>query len=230
MEKVISCIERICVIRGVNNGIITNEQLQNLFLLFEMNEAQKKKVFSILEKDKIIPIPEREVPQEVSNLHNTYSAKVVTKEFDEQSECESRRKRFEKVLDIYKKDLTDNPILSTRYEEELPIFINAITELKDESYCTPSQKIVKACMHISNYRVREARKRGRVCGTYMSRVEKRFEHWVQMIFSEDELAELIDWCAASKELKLEQMDKIKVLLHNTPKILVHCNMDLIHDN
>lgn len=64
----------------------------------------------------------------------------------------------------------------------------------------------------------------------MSRVRENFEHWVQMTFSEDEMAELIDFCVSSKELKQEQMDKVMVLLHNTPKTLVHRNMTLMLDD
>ena len=62
------------------------------------------------------------------------------------------------------------------------------------------------------------------------RVREKFEHWVQMTFSEDEMAELIDLCVSSEELSQEQMDKVMVLLHNTPKTLVHRNMALMLDD
>ena len=224
MDKVISCIERIRVIRGVNYGIITNEQIQELFAFFNLDEEQKRSVYASLEKDKITPIPEDEIPQKVRDLHNPPPIVVVPQELDELTKRELRRKRFEKALGTYRQDLIDKPILIERYEEELPIFVKMVIALKDKPYCAPSQKIVRVCMNISNYRVREARKSGWVCGTYMSRVRERFEHWVQMTFSEGEMAELIDFCFSSKELKQEHMDKVMVLLHNIPKTLVHRNI------
>jgi hypothetical protein len=81
-------------------------------------------------------------------------------------------------------------------------------------------------MVISNYRVREARKKGWVCGTYMSSVRESFGHWVQMVFCEDKLAELIECIVSEKVLTQEQMDEVVVLLHNTPKTLVHRSVSL----
>lgn len=221
MDKVISCIERIRVIRGVNYGIITNEQIQELFVFFNLDEEQRKSVFAVLEKDKITPIPEDEVPQKVRDLHNPPPIVAVPQELNKETKSELRRQRFEKALDTYRQDLKDKPILATIYEEEIPVFRKKVTELNDKPSRASNSKIVRACMAISNYRVREARKNGWVCGTYMSRVRERFEHWVQMVFCEDELAELIDCLVSTKELTQEQTDKVMVLLHNTPKTLVH---------
>lgn len=63
-----------------------------------------------------------------------------------------------------------------------------MTTLDDKVYRMVNRKIVRACMVVSNYRVREARKYGWVCGTYMSRVKESFERWVRMVFLEDDLA------------------------------------------
>lgn len=224
MDKVVSCIERIRVIRGVNYGIITNEQIQELFAFFNLDEEQKRSVYASLEKDKITPIPEDEVPQKVRDLHNPPPIVVVPQELDEQSKCELRRKHFEKVLDTYSEDLKNKPNLAAIYEDEIPVFRKAITELNNKSSHSTNRTTVRACMVISNYRVREARKKGWVCGTYMSRVIERFEYWVQMVFGEDELAELIDCLVSAKELTQEQTDQVMVLLHNTPKTLVHRNI------
>lgn len=229
MDKVVSCIERIRIIRGVNYGMITNEQIHELFVFFNLDEEQRKSVFAVLEKDKITPIPEDEVPQKVRDLHNPPPIVVVPQELDEQTESELRRKRFEKVLDTYRQDLKNKPNLATIYEEEIPVFRKAVTELNDKSGNSSNRTIVSACMVISNYRVREAIKKGWVCGTYMSRVIERFEHWVQMVFCEDELAELIDCLVSEKELTQEQTDKVMVLLRNTPKTLVHRNVSLLLD-
>lgn len=122
MDKVVSCIERIRIIRGVNYGIITNEQIQELFVFFNLDEEQRRSVFAILEKDKITPIPEDEVPQKVRDLHNPPPIVVVPQELDEQTKSELRRKRFEKVLDTYRQDLNNKPNLATIYEKEIPGF------------------------------------------------------------------------------------------------------------
>lgn len=224
MDKVVSCIERIRVIRGVNYGIITDEQIQELFAFFNLDEEQKRCVYASLKKDKITPISEDEVPQKVRDLYNPPPIVVVPQELDEETKSELRRKRFEKVLDTYKQDMKNKPNLAAIYEEEIPVFIKAISELNNKSRHSTNRTIVRACMVISNYRVREARKKGWVCGTYMSRIIEHFEHWVEMVFVEDELARLVDSIVYAKELTQEQMDMVMVLLHNTPKTLVHRNI------
>lgn len=45
MDKVLACVERIRVIRGVNYGVITNEQIQDLFTSLNLDDEQKKGVF-----------------------------------------------------------------------------------------------------------------------------------------------------------------------------------------
>ena len=224
MDKVVSCIERIRVIRGVNYGIITNEQIHELFAFFNLDEEQKKSVYVNLEKDNITPIPEDEVPQKVRELHNPPPIKVVPQELDEQSKRELHKKRFGKILEKYRHDLKEKPFLATLYEEEISMWGEALCKLNDKPNRTTIRKIVKACMVISNYRVREARKKGWVCGTYMSSIIECFEHWVEMVFVEDELAGLVDSIVCAKELTQEQKDMVMVLLHNTPKTLVHRNI------
>lgn len=85
-------------------------------------------------------------------------------------------------------------------------------------------------MVVSNYRVREARKYGWVCGTYMSRVKESFEHWVRMIFLEEELTKLLDCISKEEKLMSRQMDMIKVLLHNTPRTHVNRYISSFLDN
>ena len=121
-------------------------------------------------------------------------------------------------MSLYR-DIGENTLV--RYEEEIPIFIEAVTTLDDKVYRTVNRKIVRACMVVSNYRFREARKYGWVCGTYMSRVKESFERWVRMAFLEDDLAKLLDSISKEEKLTQRQMDVIKVLLHNTPRTHVN---------
>lgn len=175
----------------------------------------------ILDEKSIIPISEDEVPQKIRDAQSPPVVKVTYKEIDELTKRKLCSERFEKILAAYKSDENEDPSLLVRYEEELPIFIEAVTTLDDKVYRTVSRKIVRACMIVSNYRVRGVRKHGLVCGTYMSRVRERFEHWVRMVFLEDELIELIDYISNGKKLTPKQMDIVKVLLHNTPKTHVN---------
>ena len=85
-------------------------------------------------------------------------------------------------------------------------------------------------MVVSNYRVREARKHGWVCGTYMSRVRESFEHWVRMVFLEDELMNLLDCISKEEKLTQRQMDMIQVFLYNTPRTHVNRYISSFLDN
>jgi len=221
MDKVLACLERIRVIRGVNYGVITNEQIQDLFTSLNLDDEQKKGVFLILDEKSIIPISEDEVPQKIRDAQSPPVVKVTYKEIDEQTKRRLCSERFEKILAAYRSDENDDPSLLVRYEEELPIFIEAVTTLDDKVYRTVNRKIVRACMVVSNYRFRAARKYGWVCGTYMSRVKESFERWVRMVFLEDDLAKLLDSISKEEKLTQRQMDVIKVLLHNTPRTHVN---------
>lgn len=57
--------------------------------------------------------------------------------------------------------------------------------------------------------------------TYISRVSERFAHWIRQVYSEEELSEIVDCSVSSKELNPEQTEKVMVLLHNIPRIVVH---------
>ena len=48
-----TCVERIRLIRGVNYGVITDEQIQELFVFFDLDEEQKKVFLQFLKKAKL---------------------------------------------------------------------------------------------------------------------------------------------------------------------------------
>lgn len=175
----------------------------------------------ILEKEAIVPISEDEVPQKIRDAQNPPVVKVPRKEMDEQTERKLCSERFEKILESYRNDENVSLGLLVRYEEELPIFIEAVEVLDDKACRTACRKIVRACMIVSNYRVRNDRKRDWVCGTYISRVGEHFENWVRMVCLDDELIELINCFFNGKKLTQKQTDLVKVLLHNTPKTHVN---------
>lgn len=114
MDKVLSCVERIRVIRGVNYGIITYEMILDLFVLFDLNERQMKNVYKCLKNEKIIPISEEDMPQKLRELKNPPSTTLVQKELDEQTKREIRRVRFEKMLVTYRREVNDKPQFSCK--------------------------------------------------------------------------------------------------------------------
>lgn len=142
---------------------------------------------------------------------------------DEQLEREHRRENFERFLAVYKQTVTDKPNLKVRYEKELLLFKKAIADPEPgyDIFQIPNKKVAEACMYIAYNRALTARKNIRVCGTYLYRVMERFARWIDHVFSEEELSEIIDCCVSSKELNPEQTEKVMVILHNIPKIIVH---------
>lgn len=140
---------------------------------------------------------------------------------DEQLEREHRRANFESFLAIYKQAVTDKPSLKVLYEKELPLFKKAIADPEPgyDIFSIPNEKVAAACMYIAYNRALTVRKNIRVCGIY--RVMERFARWINHVFSEEELSEIIDCCVSSKEPNPEQTEKVMVILHNIPAIIVH---------
>lgn len=230
MDRITSCLERARVIKGINYGIITNEQIQDLFAVLGLDKEQQARVLSILEAEHIVPIPEQEVPQKVRDLLDPPTVKAVPKQLDEQAKQQLRRELFERSLNAYRQDLEASPELAARYKAELSIFIQAVADLAEKPYRTVYKKMANACMAISNYRIRDARKSGWVCGTHTSSLREFLERWMWHVFSEDELLELIDCCVCAKALTPEQMDQVAVLLHNSPRIHVNYREPFFEDS
>jgi len=113
---------------------------------------------------------------------------------------ENRGKRFDEKLQQCKRDIDENPGLASQYFDKLEMLKSKLAEQSAIQNRSAIHRISKALLYISNYRVREVRKNGWVCGTYMSRVRERFERWIGCLFSETELCDLINSCAIKSEL------------------------------
>lgn len=227
MDKVNMCLERIRVIRGVNYGIITYKQIQSVFNLYNLDEEQKRTVFESLKKSRVSPSENEVITSPfpgaaLDRKESNPDGKSVDKDTNnnEQRE-ENRKKRFDEKLQQCKCDIDENPGLASQYFDELEILKSTLAEQSAIQNRGTIRRISNALFYISNYRVREARKNGWVCGTYMSRVRERFERWIGCLFSDTELIELVNSCAGKSELNQHQLDMLTVLLHNTPKTLVH---------
>ena len=227
MDKVEACLERIRVIRGVNQGIITYKQIQSVFNLYNLDEEQKQAVFESLKKCRVSP-------SENDGITSPFpGTTIVRKEFNQNGENDdkdarnneqrevNRIKRFNEKLQQCKCDIGMNPGLASQYFDELEMLKSRLAEQGALQNMGSIRRISNVLLYIGNCRAQEVRKNGWVCGTYMSRVRERFEGWIRCIFSDAELSELVNSCAAKSELNQHQLDILTVLLHNTPKTLVH---------
>ena len=106
-------------------------------------------------------------------------------------------------------------------KEELPLLQTALAEQRMKSKMPSDRIVTRAVMDISSYRVRDIRDKGWVCGTYMMKLRQNFETFLACLFTEEELKELIQCCIEKKELTSHQEEILLILLHNTPKTLVH---------
>lgn len=228
MDQVKMCFERIRVIRGVNYGIITNEQIRDVFMLYQLSEDQQKQVYELLQSSGIYPIPEEEANQAVyarktaqeKEIQNVPNCEKRTDD-EKPAYVESREERFEQVLRLCEESIKENALLIEQYQKETYILKNAIAECATASNRAASRCVTQAVMEVSRYRVRDIRKKGWVCGTHMSRVKSQFERWLCWLFTEDELKELIRSCSLDDELNPHHQKILLVLLHNTPQTLVH---------
>lgn len=156
------------------------------------------------------------------------------KEFESLSENVKNRKRranFYAIMKDYREILELNPYLPTQYKEETLIFKKDIIDFEHTPRLVfpPSFRVMKAAMEVSHYRVREKRQNGWVCGTYMARVEARFESRIRRTFSQEELAELIETIEGGNEFTSRQRDIITALLHIAPEVHVHKFMTDLYD-
>ncbi len=65
MDKLKECLDRIRLIRGVNNGILTDVQFDHLVLLFGLDDTQKQALTEKLNELGIAVTPESELPPEL---------------------------------------------------------------------------------------------------------------------------------------------------------------------
>ncbi len=223
MDNVKSCLEHIQFLLRAIGGRITNEQIQLLLVSHDLDEdeQQKKRLFELLDKNKIIPISEEERHPKVQVSNVPTQPKIERKEDDKELRNARCKKYFDELREKYREAIKERPNVAKLFEIEKPIFIDAI--IAPEGYIgkTASQRIARAVISISKHRQREELKNGWLCGTYMRRVIERLERWIRMVFTEEQLSELICCILEGKELNIEQNDMVDILLCNAPGIIVH---------
>lgn len=111
--------------------------------------------------------------------------------------------------------------LDKQYCKEILLLKSAIAKRADESECEPVKIITDAVMEISNYRVREKRKTGWVCGTQVAHVSDRLQQWINYYFADNVLEELIRYCKEDEKLDPHWYKILLSLLNHAPRIIVH---------
>lgn len=218
MDKALACFERIRVVKGVSGGIITNEQVDSLCSIFGLDEAEKQHVLELMARERIVPIPEDEVPEK---LRPAPKKPPEPKEMTPEEWKQIYKERFSEALHRCKCAIEVEPELGKQYIKEVPVLKQALSDQYGDPRFAASHRVMSAAMYLSKYRVRKYRKRGWVCGTYMRSVEKYFLNWVRGVFSESELEELIACCGEGRELTQHQLEMLTVLIHKTPMIRVN---------
>ena len=216
MNKVKECFERIQVIRGVNYGQISHEQLKSVFTLYELDEKQQAEVHGLLQDNGNFPVNENELYRSVqvtSPGKKVMNHSVTTAEMYEE--------RYKEVWDECFETIKNDEKLINQYRKEIPILKELILKYSTEYDQDPYTLITDAVMELSDIRSREIRKKGWICGTYASQVKNGFKRWLSYNFSEDSMNGLICECKEEMALGERNLEIVIVLIHHTPRIMVH---------
>lgn len=214
MDKVSMCLERIRLIKGVNYGVITNEQVKELFEIWDLDKSQIQAVYDSMKINGIVAIPESEVPNKVRGESCIKSEQRV---LSEEELKQVYKERFDVTYNNYIADIEENPKLATQYESEIPIFANAVVNMEHRKYINVQKKIALAVVEVAYHRVADKRYISG-CGTYLSHARQTFERWLNYVFSEKELIKLNDACMNGEEFSDHQKNMIALFLHHAPKI------------
>lgn len=80
MNRINDCFEHIKVIRGVNSGRISNEQIEDMVIRYQLDVNEKEKLLELLHSKKIYPIPEEEFSGVTDKSKEANEKKELTKE------------------------------------------------------------------------------------------------------------------------------------------------------
>lgn len=226
MDKIKACFDRIRIIKGVNYGMISDEQVQSFMQLYELDDSQKQELLHLLESEGIRSMPEAQLPRKPMHGDADKHKLLKTEEAENQKNIMDKKSNMEEQLQRTKEALMENPSLAEEYEQEIPYLQNAIVQYTDK-YGRNVNSIAHAVVSISNHRIREQRENGWTCGTYVSNVRKSVERRLNFLFDEEELKALTKSCQGTIKEDSRQKDILVMLLHSAPHLLVHKrNIDL----
>lgn len=212
-NRVHGCINRIRIIRGVNCGQISEEQLGNLFALYRLDEQEREEVREYLSCNGIWVTAKIE--------HDCTSEKTpITHGEPEDTDArrEAHRERYQNKLEKCLHAMADHEELVSQYGDELPLLKEAIAQYAPKREDRPYAVISRAVMDIRAVRAREGRKGVWICGTYVNRLKDLFERWLRHHLAKEDMAELIWSCSNNDSLETEYEQMLLVILHNAPKV------------
>lgn len=226
MDKVSMCLDRIRLIKGVNYGVITNEQVSELCEIWALDENQKQEVSDLMKANGIISIPASEIPEKVMPQNNPKSEPRM---LSEEELKQIHKERFDAAYKNYKGKIEGDPLLATRYESEIPVFANTVSNMENLKSINIQEMLALATIEVARCRIADKQKIGG-CGTYISHAISAFERWLKYVFWEDELVELKNTCINGKEFSDHQKKIIVLVLHNSPKIITRKKLpDFLND-
>lgn len=225
MNKVKQCFNAMEVVRKVGNGLITQEEVEILVIKRDLNDVEKEVFYKLLDEHKIRPIVTRDIEQ--------YDSKpIVTEkqeEVDDEGDDEIREERFDRLYQEYEDENKRIPPLGERLGQEKFDLMKAIVEHVTDSEDDVFNVITDAIIDISRQRIKERRKSGWVCGTYVRGAKVLLENEIYLSFSKKQLKELVEFCKSGKtgSRNNEYWDKVlKVMLFNAPSLRVNQWYDL----
>ena len=221
MDQINQAFQRIQLVLGVSGGIISHRQIRDIALLNHLDEHQLSILNTMLAEHGIRPMEEDEFDQLMDAQRPAPKAPVK-----EEPTAEERAMRLEQVLLTCRKVLEEHPTLAVQYQEELPLLKKAIAEKAEDSRLRKSDRLItRAILSISQYRVRDIRQKGWVCGTHSNRVAERFRDILNTLLTAEEQSKLIAYCANPDQEQNDHFEEILLfLLHRVPKIIVHSHV------
>ncbi len=217
MDKVKDCFERIRVIKGVNHGIITNELIQHLFFIQDLNEEEKQKVFELLKQNNIIPISEADVPESVSEPPKFVPVQIENKTDEDEERAKLRKKRFEKEVESFLDHTYKKPTYLKVYNYEIPILVDAIIT-RSNLDTDPMNIILESVWDVCHHHLECAEEGLELCGTYLDNLTKNFEYRLRQIFSENDLWKLINSLSEDTQ-DMEQMQMLYIIIYLAPSYM-----------
>lgn len=213
MNQVKDCFEHIQVIRGVNKGLLTNDQLTHIIIRYQLSQNEKEELFELLKyhniqptsKEEILDKPVEETPKQKREEEQEISMEEVARRIA----CQEKL-----FIAIFRK-IQKYPNLLNVYVEEFFSLKEAIIKYAQE-YEYSDTIISFAIMDINIKRRINRRKKinktgtGVICGFETEHERNKIIYCIHRLFSKDELTDLIQ-CCCEKEKKLTHQ-QIKMML------------------
>lgn len=223
MDNVKECFERIRIIRGVNYGLITKDQIKDAFISFSLTEEEQESLWNMLEENEIVPMEEDDYIESAKKSGKYYKdqgedLQQYDEEFEDISEEERYNQRKEKLYLAFECSLEEEPTLMESYSYVLPLLKKSISEggreLLERGTKLPPNYIMAysvighktECIKIQPEE------------TYLNKQRDCFKKWIGYYFSENEISQILSKCMNDENLTEEETQKLTVIYHNAPRV------------